>query len=79
MDHRAVQEAQDINLICNRDAEESKQPNILLRVGGVISPEMEPPKLLWLKKHLPESWKKSRKLMDLTDFLTYKCTGDDCK
>lgn len=41
MDHRATEEANFIN---------SKKNKVLKYVGNKISPEMEPPKLLWLKK-----------------------------
>ncbi|XP_054714417.1 FGGY carbohydrate kinase domain-containing protein-like isoform X2 [Uloborus diversus] len=66
MDHRAVAEANFIN---------SKQHKVLKYVGGIISPEMQPPKLLWLKKHLEDQWAKSGYFFDLPDFLTWKSTG----
>jgi len=44
MDHRAMDETSAIN---------ATQHDVLKYVGGTISPEMETPKLLWLKKHLP--------------------------
>lgn len=66
MDHRANAEAAFIN---------SSNSEVLKYVGGSISPEMQTPKLLWLKKHLPETWKKAHHFMDLPDFLTWKATG----
>jgi ribulose kinase len=65
-DHRAIQEANEINALAHP---------VLRYVGGVISPEMEPPKLLWLRRHLyDECWRKASYFFDLVDYLTYKST-----
>ena len=50
-DHRAVSETREINA--------TGHP-VLMYVGSTMSPEMEPPKLLWLKRHLKkECWDKA--------------------
>ena len=51
MDHRAIEEAKMINETSNE---------VLKYVGGKISPEMQIPKLLWLKRHLPSSFSSSK-------------------
>jgi D-ribulokinase len=66
MDHRATREARDIN---------ATQHAVLRYVGGRISPEMETPKLLWLKRHLPESYAKAAHFFDLADYMTWRATG----
>ncbi|WP_316977024.1 FGGY-family carbohydrate kinase [Shumkonia mesophila] len=66
MDHRAIPEAGRINAGGHR---------VLEYVGGTISPEMETPKLLWLKEHLPETWRRTARFFDLPDFLTWRATG----
>lgn len=68
MDHRALAETQQ----CNETKHE-----VLRYVGGVMSPEMEVPKLLWLKKHKAKSWARARRFLDLADFLSYSATGSD--
>lgn len=65
-DHRAEAEAEEIN---------DGGYEVLRYVGGRISLEMETPKLLWLKRHLPEAWTRARQFFDLPDFLTYRATG----
>ncbi|MCD9560750.1 hypothetical protein HAX54_019541 [Datura stramonium] len=70
MDHRAVKQAERINA--------SNSP-VLQYCGGGVSPEMEPPKLLWVKENLQESWSMAFRWMDLSDWLTYKATGDDTR
>ncbi|MEA2062379.1 MAG: FGGY family carbohydrate kinase, partial [Gemmatimonadota bacterium] len=70
MDHRAVEQARRINSLGHE---------VLKYVGGSISPEQEPPKLLWLKENLPESWNRAAKFLDLADFLTYRSTGVDVR
>ncbi|TDQ81393.1 FGGY-family pentulose kinase [Dongia mobilis] len=66
MDHRASAEARQIT----ETGEE-----VLRYVGGTISPEMQTPKLLWLKKHLAKSFAAAGHFFDLPDYLTYRATG----
>lgn len=70
MDHRAKDIAAEITA--------TNHP-VLKYVGGVISPEMEPPKLKWIKENLPDTWAKADKFFDLADFLTWKSTGQDVR
>ncbi|MDK4741098.1 FGGY-family carbohydrate kinase [Rhizobium sp. CNPSo 3464] len=66
MDHRAAGEAAEIN---------SGNHGVLRYVGGTISPEMETPKLLWLKRNLPQSFAAADHFFDLADYLTWRATG----
>lgn len=66
MDHRAVAQAERINA--------TGHP-VLAYVGGVISPEMETPKLLWLRENRPKIFDAAWAFFDLADFLTWKATG----
>ncbi|XP_057966759.1 uncharacterized protein LOC131156980 isoform X6 [Malania oleifera] len=70
MDHRAVQQAERIN---------SSNSPVLQYFGGSISPEMQPPKLLWVKENLQESWSMAFRWMDLSDWLSFRATGDDTR
>jgi FGGY-family pentulose kinase len=70
MDHRATAEAERINATGHE---------VLRYVGGVISPEMETPKLLWLREHMPESFRRAARFLDLPDFLTYRATSVDVR
>jgi FGGY-family pentulose kinase len=65
-DHRAEAEAEEITATGHR---------ALQYVGGVMSPEMQLPKLLWLKRHVPESWARIGLAFDLADFLAWRATG----
>lgn len=66
MDQRATEQAHRIN---------QTEHKVLNYVGGIISPEMETPKLLWLKEHLTETYERAGYFFDLTDFLTWQATG----
>jgi D-ribulokinase len=66
MDHRAVAQAERITA--------TGHP-VLKFVGGVISPEMETPKLLWLRENRPEVFDAAWQFFDLADFLTWRASG----
>ncbi|KAF8075839.1 FGGY family of carbohydrate kinase [Lyophyllum atratum] len=66
-DHRAEKEAELIN---------STNSVVLDYVGGTMSLEMEIPKILWLKNHMPPSRFSQCQFFDLPDFLTYRATAD---
>lgn len=71
LDHRALDQAQRIN---------NAKHKVLSYVGGGVSPEMEIPKILWLKEKLPgDCWEKCALFLELPEFLTYKATGDQTR
>src|SRR6202140_891331 len=70
MDHRAVAEAREVN---------DTHDDVLRYVGGSISPEMEIPKLLWLKRHLPSSYRAAGHFFDLADYLSFRATGSTAR
>ena len=66
LDHRAIDEA----LFCN-----NLDTTALSSTNGHMSPEMQVPKLMWLKKNLGARWNDIGHLFDLADFLTWKASG----
>src|SRR5882762_6398067 len=70
MDHRAIAEARLIN---------DTHDDVLRYVGGSISPEMEIPKVLWLKRHLPSTYRSAGHFFDLADYLSFRATGSTAR
>jgi FGGY-family pentulose kinase len=66
LDHRAIAEADE----CTDTGHK-----VLDFIGGVMSPEMQTPKLMWLKRRFPDRWKKAGYFFDLADYLTWRATG----
>src|SRR6266536_3920111 len=66
MDHRAMTEAREVN---------ETQDEVLRYVGGSISQGMEIPKMLWLKRHLPSTYRSAGHFFDLADYLSFRATG----
>lgn len=66
MDHRAIADAAAIT---------ATGAGVLDHIGGVMSPEMELPKLVWLKRELPQSWRRAAKFWDLPDWLVHRASG----
>lgn len=66
LDHRALGEADE----CTASGHK-----VLDFIGGVMSPEMETPKLMWLARNKAESWERAGYFFDLADFLTWKASG----
>jgi FGGY-family pentulose kinase len=68
LDHRPAEETKKIN---------ATKHNLLRYVGGTMSIEMEIPKVLWLKNHMPKELFDRCKFYDLTDALTHIATGNE--
>ena len=66
LDHRAIAEAEECSATGHA---------VLDYVGGTMSPEMELPKLMWLKRHQPQQWARFGRILDLADFLTFRACG----
>ena len=69
-DHRATTEAE----ACTATGHP-----VVVYSGGTMSPEMQIPKLLWLKRQLPASWSRSARAFDLADFLAWQATGSPAR
>ena len=66
LDHRALKEAQEVTAAGHE---------VLKYCGGTMSPEMEIPKLMWIKRNLPQIWARAGHMFDLADFLAWKACG----
>lgn len=65
-DHRARTEAET----CTRTGH-----RLIRHLGGAMSPEMQTPKLMWLKSNRPDLWENLGAACDLCDALTRRATG----
>ena len=70
LDHRALKEADECTATGHK---------VLDHVGGVMNPEMQIPKLMWVKRHLPQTWVALGLAFDLADFLSWKATGSTAR
>lgn len=70
MDHRAIQQAEFIN---------STNYDGLKYVGGSISPEMDPPKILWLKQNKNSCYQNVSHFFSLPDYLVWKFSGQNVR
>ena len=69
-DHRAIAEAEECT---------STGHPALRHVGNVMSPELQIPKTMWVKRNLPATWERTGQVFDLTDYLTWRCTDSDAR
>lgn len=67
LDHRAIDEAEKLSSLGGETARHA---------GGTVSPEMQMPKLMWLKRHKPDVWNRAGMMFDLADFLTWRASGN---
>ena len=67
MDQRAFHEADEIS--------DTADP-ILRYVSGRVSPEWMLPKALWLKRNEPHIYDRAARIVECTDWMMYRLTGD---
>jgi FGGY-family pentulose kinase len=69
-DHRARAEAE----VCTATGH-----RVIATCGGAMSPEMQLPKLMWLKRNRPEAWARLGGAFDLADWLAWRATGNPAR
>lgn len=69
-DRRAARQVDQIN---------KTRHDVLKFIGGMLGPEMQVPRLLWIKQELPDNWKSAARFLDLADFLVYRATACDVR
>ena len=67
MDQRSFREA---------DAISATEDPVLRYVSGRVSPEWMLPKALWLKTHEPETYHQAGRIVECTDWMMYRLTGE---
>ncbi len=70
LDHRATAEADRCTA--------SGHP-VMDYSGQFMSPEMQMPKLMWLKANLPQTWERAGHIFDLSDFLSWRASGSSAR
>jgi L-ribulokinase len=65
-DHRAMAQASSLT---------QSGAASLRHSGDIVSPEMQLPKIMWVRDHLPDTWRDTAMILDLADFLTFRATG----
>lgn len=66
MDHRAATQAEVLT---------GQYPHLLKSMGARLIPETSIARLFWLKQEAPDLWSKTGWILDLYDFMVWKCTG----
>ena len=67
MDQRAFREADEIS---------ATGDPVLRFVSGRVSPEWMLPKALWLKRNEPEVYARARRIVECTDWMMFRLTGE---
>jgi len=68
MDQRAIAEADECT---------ATGSVVLDYLGGTMSPQMQMPKLKWVKRHRPDIWDRIGYAFDLADYLSWRATGSN--
>ena len=68
VDTRAAREIADLNA-------EIGEPTIFARCGNALTSQSTGPKILWLKRHRPQIYARTRKFLNSTSFLVHRLTG----